>query len=122
MSVYSATKFGVRGIAESLDADPEVIPGFEEYSADALLTNAGFPDRDPSLTRREHFRRLRGILLDWSAGKVEGAETWEDFNTRVRSRKPQARGQRFIRHSFVTIVLHNQLQPEEAAQATQVPH
>ena len=79
-----------QAIAESLDADAEVIPGFEEYSADTLLTNAGFRDRDPSLTRREHFRRLRGVLLDWSEGKVEGAETWQAFNARVRSAVDEA--------------------------------
>ena len=74
-----------QAISESLDTDPEVIPGFEEYAADVLMQNAGFPDRDPNLSRREHFRRLRGVLVDWAAGKTEGAETWADFNARVRA-------------------------------------
>ncbi|MEM6663847.1 MAG: histidine phosphatase family protein, partial [Pseudomonadota bacterium] len=62
----------------------EVI-GFEEYSAEAIMKGAGLQDRDPSLTRREHFRRLRGALLQWAAGEIEGAETWEAFNIRVRA-------------------------------------
>ncbi|MEM7059883.1 MAG: histidine phosphatase family protein [Pseudomonadota bacterium] len=77
-------------ISESLDASPEIIPGFEEYNADALLTNAGFQDRDPSLSRRDQFRRLRGVLLDWSEGKVEGAETWQAFNVRVKNAVDEA--------------------------------
>jgi len=74
-----------QAISESLGATPEVIPGFEEYNADVLMRNAGYQDRDRSLPRREHFRRLRGVLLDWADGKVEGAETWTAFNTRVQN-------------------------------------
>ena len=74
-----------QAISESLEVAPEVIPGFEEYSADALMRDAGFRDRDPGMSRREHFRRLRGVLIDWSNGKITGAETWEGFNTRVRN-------------------------------------
>lgn len=71
-------------ICESVGGTPELIPGFEEYSADAIMIGAGLKDRDPDVSRREHFRRLRGALLDWSRGRVEGAETWEAFNARVR--------------------------------------
>ncbi|MEM8538926.1 MAG: histidine phosphatase family protein, partial [Pseudomonadota bacterium] len=74
-----------QAIAESLETEPEVIPGFEEYAADVLMRNAGFADRDPALSRREHFRRLRGVLVDWAAGRAKGAETWEAFNARVRA-------------------------------------
>lgn len=74
-----------QAISENLEASPEVIPGFEEYNADVLMRNAGFHERDPSLPRREHFRRLRGVLLDWSEDKVKGAETWAAFNSRVRN-------------------------------------
>lgn len=77
-------------IAESLEASPEVIPGFEEYDANALMRNAGFQDRDPSLSRSEHFRRLRGVLLDWADGKVEGAESWAAFNARVKNAVEEA--------------------------------
>ncbi|MEM7685166.1 MAG: histidine phosphatase family protein [Pseudomonadota bacterium] len=62
---------------------PQVVPGLEEYDAKALLAKAGFQDRDPSLSRREHFKRLRGVLLAWSEGRAEGAETWVAFRERV---------------------------------------
>ncbi len=74
-----------QAISESLEASSEVIPGFEEYNADVLMRNAGFQDRDKSFSRREHFSRLRGVLLDWAEGKVEGAETWGAFNARVKN-------------------------------------
>ena len=72
-----------QAIAEHTGNTPEIVPGLEEYSAKALLENAGFKDRDPSLSRREHFQRLRGLLLDWSEGRAEGAETWDAFRARV---------------------------------------
>lgn len=70
-------------IAETLGGRVETIPGFEEYDADTLLANAGV-SRNPSASRAEHFRTLRGVLLDWADGRAEGAETWEAFTTRVR--------------------------------------
>lgn len=71
-------------LTEALGGSVETIPGFEEYDATTLMANAGYTDRDPSQSRAEHFRRLRGVLLDWADGKAEGAETWEAFNQRVR--------------------------------------
>lgn len=70
-------------IADPLGAATETIPGLEEYDAGALMQAAGFADRDPALSRQQHFQRLRGVLLDWSEGKAEGAETWADFRARV---------------------------------------
>ena len=70
-------------ISDELRIAPEVVPGLEEYSAHTLLQKAGYKDRDPSVSRREHFQRLRGLLLDWSDGKAESNETWGDFRERV---------------------------------------
>ncbi|MEM9061747.1 MAG: histidine phosphatase family protein [Pseudomonadota bacterium] len=70
-------------VAGVLGATAEIAPGLEEYDAKALLAGAGFKDRDPSLSRREHFKRLRGVLIDWSQRKTEGAESWQDFRDRV---------------------------------------
>ena len=73
-----------QAIAEKVGGEVETIEGFEEYSAHAIMGNAGIRDQDPDLPRREHFRRLRELLLAWSEGRAEGAETWEAFNDRVR--------------------------------------
>lgn len=70
-------------ISDELKIAPEVVPGLEEYSAHTLLEKAGFKDRDRSVSRREHFQRLRGLLLDWSEGRAESNETWDDFRARV---------------------------------------
>jgi broad specificity phosphatase PhoE len=70
-------------LADALGATVETVPGLEEYDAHALMTGAGFTDRDPALPRSEHFRRLCALLNDWSEGRVEGAETWEAFRARV---------------------------------------
>lgn len=70
-------------ISDELRIAPEVVPGLEEYSAHTLLQKAGYKDRDPSVSRREHFQRLRGLSLDWSDGKAESNETWGDFRERV---------------------------------------
>ena len=70
-------------ISDELRIAPEVVPGLEEYSAHTLLQKAGYKDRDPSVSRREHFQRLRGLLLDWSDGKAESNETWGEFRERV---------------------------------------
>ena len=72
-------------LTESLGGEVETVHGLEEYSADDLMRNAGFPENGRKSSRREHFQRLRGILLDWAAGKAQGAETWADFNERVRA-------------------------------------
>lgn len=71
-------------IARILGATAVLQPGLEEYSADALIRAAGFDPDDRTLTRRQHFARLRGILVDWSEGRVVGAETWAAFRDRVR--------------------------------------
>ena len=68
-----------------LGGQVETIVGFEEYDAQALMARSGHRDQDPDLPRREHFRRLRRVLKDWSEGAAEGSETWEAFNDRVRT-------------------------------------
>ena len=65
-----------QAIAETTGGAVETVYGLEEYSAASLLEKAGFCDRDPSMTRREHFRRLRGLLIDWAEGRAESNETW----------------------------------------------
>ncbi|MEL7467582.1 MAG: histidine phosphatase family protein [Pseudomonadota bacterium] len=70
-------------VADALDVTAGVVPGLEEYDAKALLAKAGFQDRDPSLSRREHFKRLRRVLVDWSEDRAEGAESWAAFRERV---------------------------------------
>lgn len=72
-------------IAEKIGGEVETVPGLEEYRADVLLANAGHADIDRKASRREHFRVLRGALLAWSRGELEGAETWAAFNRRVRA-------------------------------------
>ena len=73
-----------QAIAEKIGGSVETVPGLEEYGADTLLMNAGYPKKDPSLSRREHFQRLRAVLLDWSMNHVEGEETWDAFRDRVQ--------------------------------------
>ena len=70
-------------VAGELGHTPEVVPGLEEYSAHTLLQKAGYTDRDPAVSRREHFQRLRAVLLDWSEGRAGSNETWDDFRERV---------------------------------------
>ncbi len=70
-------------IATALSGSVETVPGLEEYDADTLMANAGFADRDPGLSRSEHFRRLRGVLIDWSREQAVGAETWAEFRGRI---------------------------------------
>ncbi|MEM7189215.1 MAG: histidine phosphatase family protein [Pseudomonadota bacterium] len=77
-------------IVESIDGAPEEVFGFEEYSAEAIMMAAGWEGHDPSVSRREHFRRMRGALLRWAAGELEGAETWDAFNARVRNAVAEA--------------------------------
>ena len=81
-----------QAIGEHLDMTPGVVPGLEEYSAHTLLAKAGFRDRDPSLSRREHFQRLRSLLLDWSRGEAESDETWVEFRERVMAAVGQLTG------------------------------
>lgn len=68
----------------------ETIEGFEEYDAKGLMARAGEKDQDPALPRREHFRRLRGLLLAWSRGEAEGSESWEAYNDRTRAAVAEA--------------------------------
>lgn len=70
-------------IAEVIGGKVETVPGLEEYSAASLLKKAGFKDRDPGMSRREHFKRLRGLLIGWAEGRAESNETWEQFRDRV---------------------------------------
>ncbi len=70
-------------VAEVLEEPSGIVPGLEEYDSASLLRAAGHTDRDPSRSRAEHFQLLRGVLLDWSAGKAVGAETWVQFEERV---------------------------------------
>ena len=72
-----------QAIAEKTGGAVETVQGLEEYSASSLLEKAGFRDRDPSMSRREHFRRLRGLLIDWAEGRAKSNETWEQFRDRV---------------------------------------
>lgn len=72
-----------RSIAEALGGAVETVPGLEEYSAASLLEKAGFRDRDPGMSRRAHFKRLRGLLMDWAEGRAHSNETWDAFRDRV---------------------------------------
>ena len=79
-------------LAEVLGGTVETVPGLEEYDSDRLLQAAGVRPRDGSgagsqsgaTSRREHFQRLRAVLLDWAEGRVAGTETWAEFDARVR--------------------------------------
>ena len=73
-----------RALSEVLGGEVETVPGLEEYDSDRLLQAAGF-HAEPGTTRREHFQRLRAALMDWAAGHIEGAETWADFDARIRA-------------------------------------
>ena len=96
-------------ITDSIGGTVETIPGFEEYDAHGLMTRAGAADQDPDLPRRAHFRRLRGLLLDWSQGQAEGSETWEAYNARARSAVAEAtkagKGRVLVASSGGTIAL-----------------
>lgn len=70
-------------LTEALGGQVETVPGLEEYDAHGLMERAGFTDRDPDLPRSEHFRRLRGVLIDWADGRADGQETWAEFRARV---------------------------------------
>lgn len=72
-----------QAIGEAVGRPVETVPGLEEYSAASLLMKAGFKDRDPTMSRRAHFKRLRGLLIDWSEGRAESDETWCQFRDRV---------------------------------------
>lgn len=74
-----------QALTETLGGSVQTVAGLEEYETDLLLANAGFDTMNASTSRREHFRRLRGVLKDWSENRVEGAETWAAFNDRVRN-------------------------------------
>lgn len=81
-------------LAEVLGGEVETVPGLEEYDSDRLLRAAGF-HADPGTTRREHFQRLRAVLLDWAEGRVSGTETWDQFDARIRAAMDElTRGER----------------------------
>ena len=96
-------------IARHLDRDVETIPGFEEYDARGLMSRVGQTDQDPTQSRREHFRRLRKLLLAWSRGEAEGSETWAAYNDRARAAVAKAigggRGRVLVASSGGTIAL-----------------
>lgn len=74
-----------QALAETLGGDVEVIPGFEEYDADALIRSTGSA-KGPRLPRREHFQRLRTAMSDWARGGLpEMPETWDAFGERTRA-------------------------------------
>lgn len=73
-----------QALATALGGTVETVPGLEEYDADRLLEAHGRGAGQRG-GRREHFQRLRAALMDWAAGHIEGAETWEAFDARVRS-------------------------------------
>lgn len=96
-------------IAQAIGGAVETIPGFEEYDAKALMARAGRRDQDPDLPRREHFRRLRALLLAWSLDEAEGSETWKDYNDRARNAVAEAtrgaKGRVLVASSGGTIAL-----------------
>ena len=77
-----------QALAEVLGGAVETVPGLEEYDSDRLLEAHGYTagqENGRGGGRREHFQRLRAALLDWAAGHIEGAETWGEFDARVRA-------------------------------------
>ena len=70
-------------IAAVLGGEVETVPGLEEYDSDRLLEAHGYHAGQRG-GRREHFQRLRAALMDWAAGHIEGAETWAEFDARIR--------------------------------------
>ena len=71
-------------LTESLSGAVETVPGLEEYSGDALFRAIGVENAQ-KLPRREHFRRLRGAILDWSEDRLDGVpERWSEFRDRVQ--------------------------------------
>ena len=70
-------------LTESLGGGVETVPGLEEYDGDALLRAIGVTEGQ-KLGRREHFRVLRGAILDWSEDRLDDVpETWGAFRKRV---------------------------------------
>ena len=70
-------------LTESLGGVVETISGLEEYDGDALLRSIGVT-QGQKLGRREHFKQLRGAILDWAQDRLTGVpETWEEFRMRV---------------------------------------
>lgn len=72
-----------QALTEHIGGSVETVEGLEEYDAKTILARAGFRDRDPDVSRREHFQRLRGLLIAWSEDRAEGSETWAAFRARV---------------------------------------
>lgn len=90
------------GICEGLGADGAeriVLPGLNEYNFQQMTQAYGNAcgddplyqtiEADPSDTKN-YYRLLRKILSLWAKGQIpEIAETWVDFNTRVRDARQQ---------------------------------
>lgn len=73
-----------QALADVLGGTVETVPGLEEYDSDRLLQAHGHAAGQGG-GRRAHFQRLRAALLDWAAGHVAGAETWAQFDARIRA-------------------------------------
>lgn len=71
-------------IAGIMGGEVETVPGLEEYDSDRLLQAHGYTHGQRG-GRREHFQRLRAALMDWAAGHIEGAESWAEFDARIRA-------------------------------------
>ncbi len=77
-----------RALTEVLGGTLETVPELEEYDSDRLLEAHAYvagPAGGQGGGRREHFQRLRAALIAWAAGHIEGAETWGQFDARVRA-------------------------------------
>lgn len=72
-----------QAIATVLGGEVETVAGLEEYDSDRLLVAHGYRAGQRG-GRREHFQRLRAALMDWAAGHIEGAESWAEFDARIR--------------------------------------
>lgn len=79
------------GIAKGmgLDAEPQVVPGLNEFDFGGLLEArfAGREDRPDDLhtDRKTHFRILRDTVLEWQRDEIANPpETFADFMGRVR--------------------------------------
>ncbi|MEM6621801.1 MAG: histidine phosphatase family protein [Pseudomonadota bacterium] len=71
-----------RPIAEALGLTVETVLGFEEYDGDGLMQAAG--RRAHQGDRADHFRTLRGLLVQWADGETPpGVETWQAFQDRI---------------------------------------
>jgi broad specificity phosphatase PhoE len=59
----------------------ERLPAFNEYDADGILHAS--PDFRPTQDRREFQLMFESIMRQWTEGKLQGVESWQDFRGRV---------------------------------------